>query len=162
MHISCRSDTYKSGHDYAGIVIYQYNGRSDWVTANGTRCKSGYIVIQDTNSNAVKQWNGAEPGKVHEAVYRNAFGEPVNHANVVGESFTLQQGMFQTEENRTFTNPSKVFTTCVKQIVKYWKEAGPSWAKTRTFKVEKLMSDPNYLEKRHKKTDREGRGCHIL
>ena len=54
-----------------------------------TRCKSGYIVIQYTDSNAVKQWEGTEPGAVHGAVYRNAFGESVDNAYVVREGFSL-------------------------------------------------------------------------
>ena len=50
MHISCKSDRYQSGHNYAGVILYQYNGKSDWRTANETHYKSGYIVIQDTDS----------------------------------------------------------------------------------------------------------------
>ena len=84
MHISCQSDTYRPSHNYAGVIIYQYEGKSDWRTANNTHCKSGYIVIQDTGSDKVKKWIGKEPGAVHGAVYRNAFGESVSNAHVVG------------------------------------------------------------------------------
>ena len=51
--------------------------------------KSGYIVIQDTDSENVKKWIGKECGQVHGAVYRNAFGESVKNAKVVGEGFAL-------------------------------------------------------------------------
>ena len=90
MHISCQSDMYQRGHNYAGVITYQYDGKSDWTTANGTRCKSGYIVIQDTDSENVKKWTGKEPGAVHGAVYRNAFGESVSKGNVVGEGFAYR------------------------------------------------------------------------
>ena len=92
MHISCKSDTYYPGHNYAGVIVYQYDGKSEWGTANNTHCKSGYIVIQDTDSENVKKWIGKEPGAVHGAVYRNAFGESVSEVNVVGEGFALRNG----------------------------------------------------------------------
>ena len=167
MHLSCRSDTYEDGREYAGVIIYQYNGKSEWRTANGTHCKSGNIVIQDTNSHAVKQWKRKEPGVVHGAVYRNAFGESVNNAYVVGESFALRKGIFDSSEIKTFRNRSSVFNNpkdsehhdnrkrmheisehCVKKIVEYWKKAGLSWVnKKRTFEVKELMSDldPEFL-----------------
>ena len=75
MRLSCQSDTYQKGHRYGGVIIYLYNGKSDWRTANNTHCLSGYIVIQDTDfKKSVKQWRN-EPGQVHGAVYRNTFGE---------------------------------------------------------------------------------------
>jgi hypothetical protein len=43
MHISCKSDKYKYGHKYGGIIIYQYNDKSEWRTTNNTHCKTGYI-----------------------------------------------------------------------------------------------------------------------
>ena len=69
MHISRKSGTYQPGHNYGGIIIYQYDGKSEWRTANNTHCKSGYIVIQDTDSENVKKLIGKEPGQVHGAVY---------------------------------------------------------------------------------------------
>ena len=98
MHISCQSDTYQPGHNYAGVIIYQYDGKSEWRTANNTHCKSGYIVIQDTDSENVKKWIGKEPGAVHGAVYRNAFGESVSEVNVVGEGFALRNGKYKVEK----------------------------------------------------------------
>ena len=94
MHISCQSDTYKPGHNYGGVIIYQYDSKSEWRTANNTRCKSGYIVIQDTDSENVKKWMSKEPGVVHGAVYRNAFDESVKKAEVVGEGFAIRKGKF--------------------------------------------------------------------
>ena len=85
--ISCKSDIYLGRYyNYGGVIIYQCDDiKSEWRTANNTHCKTGYIVIQDTDSENVKKWIGKEPGAVHGAVYRNAFGESVNEAEVVGE-----------------------------------------------------------------------------
>ena len=157
MHISCKSDTYEDGQEYAGVIIYQYYGKSEWRTANGTHCKSGYIVIQNTNSKAVKQWRGKEPGAVHGAVYRNAFGESVNTENVVGEGFSLRKEKSQIKfKNRSsvFNNPKdseyhdksktmhEISELCVHKIVEHWKTAGSSWVdKKRTFDVKDLLSD---------------------
>ncbi|CAB4013248.1 Hypothetical predicted protein [Paramuricea clavata] len=108
MHISCQSDTYEPNHNYGGVVIYQYNDKSEWRTANNTHCKTGYIVIQDTDSENVKKWIGIEPGAVHGAVYRNAFGESVNDAEVVGEGFAIRNDkLVETFEinSSVFNNP---------------------------------------------------------
>ena len=154
MHISCKSDTYKSGHNYGGIIIYQYNGKSEWRTANNTHCKSGYIVIQDTDSENVKQWI-KEPGKVHGAVFRNAFGESVTKANVVGEGFAVRNGESNVEKfeinSSVFNNPKysihhdhrrrmhELSEHCVGKIVEYWKTAGPRWVRQRNFEVKQLL-----------------------
>ena len=100
IHISCQSDMYQPGRDYGGVIIYQYNDKSEWRTANNTHCKTGYIVIQD-----VKRWKTDEPGVVHGAVYRNAFGESVNDAEVVGEGFAFRRnGKFEMCSG-VFNNP---------------------------------------------------------
>ncbi|CAB4013249.1 Hypothetical predicted protein [Paramuricea clavata] len=156
MHISCKSDTCQPGHDYGGIIIYQYNGKSEWRTANNTHCKSGYIVIQDTDSENVKKWM-KEPGQVHGAVYRNAFGESVTKANVVGEGFAVRNGESKVEKfeinSRVFNNPKdsihhdhrrrmhELSEHCVGKIVEYWKTAGPSWVRQRNFEVKQLLED---------------------
>ena len=156
MHISCQSDTYQSGHKYGGVALYQYNGKSDWRTANNTHCKSGYIVIQDTDSQKVKRWKSSEPGVVHGAVYRNAFGESKKKAEVVGEGFAIRHGKFEISSG-VFNNPqgsafhderrrmAELSEHCVRKIVEYWKAAGPafdSWSiPKRTFEVKDLLKD---------------------
>ena len=90
MHITCQFDTYYPGHNYAGVIIYQYDGKSEWRTANNAHCKTGYIVNEDTDSENVKKWIGKEPGQIHGAVYGNAFGESVSEGNGVGEGFALK------------------------------------------------------------------------
>ena len=153
IHISCKSDEYL-GHsfNYGGVIIYQYNGNSDWRTANNTHCKTGYIVIQDTDSENIKRWMSSEPGIVHGAVYRNAFGESVKDAEVVGEGFAVRNGKFEICSS-VFNNPQgsafhdqrrqmhELSRHCVKKVVRYWKRAGPSWVKQRNFGVKQLLED---------------------
>jgi hypothetical protein len=161
MHISCQSDIYQPGHNYGGVIIYQYNDKAEWRTANNTHCKSGYIVIQDTDSENVKQWMCKEPGVVHGAVYRNAFGESVNDAEVVGEGFAIRNDkLVETFEinSSVFNNPpGSVFHDdrrrmhelseyCVRKIVEYWKTAGPCWVSQRNFEVKQLIEDYSWEE----------------
>ena len=158
MHISCQSDTYYPGHNYAGVIIYQYDGKSEWRTANNTHCKSGYIVIQDTDSENVRKWIGKEPGQIHGAVYRNAFGESVSEGYVVGEGFALKEGECKVQKfeinSGVFNNPKnsiyhdhrrrmhELTEHCVGKIVEHWKTAGPSWLRRqRNYQVEELLED---------------------
>ena len=163
MHISCQSDTYYPGHNYAGVIIYQYDGKSEWRTANNTHGKTGYIVIQDTDSENVKKWIGKEPGQIHGAVYRNAFGESVSEGNVVGEGFALKEGECKVQKfeinSGVFNNPKgsiyhdhrrrmhELTEHCVGKIVEHWKTAGPSWQRRqRSFQVKELLEDLDYKQ----------------
>lgn len=151
MHISCKSDTYEPYNNYGGVIVYQYEGKSEWRTANDTHCKTGYIVIQDTDSKMIKKWK-KEPGKVHGAVYRNAFGESVDKAEVVGEGFAIRNGKFEMCSS-VFNNPRgsdfhdrrrrmhELSVHCVRKIVEYWKSAGPRWSRKRNFEVKQLLED---------------------
>jgi hypothetical protein len=153
MHISCKSDTYKPTYNYGGVIIYHYNGKSEWRTANNTHCKSGYIVIQDTDSENVKKWIGKEPGAVHGAVYRNAFGESVNDAEVVGEGFAIRNDKLVEINSSVFNNPQgsvfhdhrrrmhELSEECIKKVVEYWKTAGPCWLRQSNFEVKHLLKD---------------------
>ena len=150
MHISHHSDKYMPGHKYAGVIIYQYDGKSEWRTANNTHCKSGYIVIQDADSEKVKKLKKKERVDVHEAVYKNAFGESKNK-EVVGEGFTLSKdGKFK-NKSKSFNNPKRseyhdnrermheLNEHCVKKIVEGWKNG--ECVRHRNFKVKELLED---------------------
>lgn len=152
MHLSCKSHAYRPGHKYDGMIIYQYNGKSEWRTANNTHCLSGYIVIQDTNSESVKRWKEKEPGQVHGAVYRNTFGESVRKAKVVGEGFAVRERFEMV--SRVFNNPqgsefhdsrktmNEASVHCVRKIVDIWKQGGSSFvSRKRNFKVRALLED---------------------
>ena len=157
MHISCQSHTYQPGNNYAGVIIYQYDGKSEWRTANNTHCKSGYIVIQDTDSENVKKWIGEEAGQVHGAVYRNAFGESLKKAKVVGEGFAYRNGKCEFEKfeinSSVFNNPKgsvyhdhrrrmhELSEHCVGKIVEHWKTNGSSYFRQSNFQVKELLED---------------------
>ena len=98
IHISCESDAYQgTDYNYAGVIIYAYDGKTKWETRNGTRCKGGYLVIKDTGSRNVTEFRESDR-KVHGAVYRSAFGEEHNctcTCTFVGIFFTLiRQAVF--------------------------------------------------------------------
>ena len=60
LHISCKSDTYRgSEQKFGGVIIYSRNGQTDWRTANNTHCKSGYVVIMQTDTKDFKDLQAA-------------------------------------------------------------------------------------------------------
>ena len=99
IHISCQSDTYLAlDYKYGGIIVYARNVETDWYTANGTHCKSGYVVITQTDTKAFKilqaKWRH-EPGQVLGIIYRKAFGESCKGLKVVGEGFGIMNREFK-------------------------------------------------------------------
>ena len=158
IHISCQSDPYRESRSikYGGIIVYGRNGKMDWYTANGTHCKSGYVVIMRTDTAEFKElqrkWIN-EPGKVHGIIYRKAFGESYNDVNVVGEGFGIMDGEFKIisgafnpshgddyHDNSWEMHPKS--TQCVEKVVEWWKRAGPNFLKCQNHKVKNLLS-PN-------------------
>ena len=77
--------------------------------------------------------------------------------NVVGEGFALRNGKYKVERfeinSGVFNNPKgslyhderrrmhELSEHCVRKVVEYWKTAGPSWVRQRTFEVKKLLED---------------------
>ena len=121
-------------------------------SASKTHCLSGYIVIQDTDSESVKRWKEGEPGQVHGAVYRNTFGESVRKAKDVGEGFAVRERFEMV--SRVFNNPqgsefhdsretmNEAPVHCVRKIVDIWKQGGSSFvSRKRSFKVKDLLED---------------------
>ena len=95
IHISFKSDTYLGPHHkYGGIIVYGRNVETHWYTANGTHCKSGYVVIMRTDTSEFedlqRRWD--EPGRVQGIIYRKAFGESCKYENVVKEGFGIIEG----------------------------------------------------------------------
>ena len=68
---------------------------TDWIL-NRVHCKSGYIVVRDTNSCKVAHiiHFGNSQGQVHGAVYKSVFEEDVSN-NTIGEGFAVQGGKFK-------------------------------------------------------------------
>jgi hypothetical protein len=95
---------------------------------------------------------GKEPGVVHGAVYRNAFGESMKYAEVVGEGFSFcgnfksVSGSFNNPEGSEYHDKrdemSRVSDHCMRKIVDYWKEGGSCWtSRKRNFEVKELLKD---------------------
>ena len=151
IHISCQSDSYQgNAYSYAGVIIYSCDGKSEWKTANGTRCKSGYLVM-DTGTEKVKKYQGKSPGLVHGAVYRSAFGEECTTRHVNAEGFSIMKGEFKI--NSGVFNPAKdgyhddkrsmhpVSAGCIEKVIEFWKNAGKDYHSYRNFAVKDLLSD---------------------
>ena len=152
IHISCKSDAYRgTAYDYAGVIIYSSEGKSEWQTANGTRCKGGYLVIMDTGTEKVKKYQGESPGSVHGAVYRRAFGEQRKEGNVIGEGFSVRKGVFKInsgvfnwtpdgyhDEKKSMNDKT---AHCVEKVVNYWMEAGKDFLRCQNFKVQDLLNE---------------------
>ena len=150
IHISCKSDAYQ-GNDYryAGVIIYSCDGKSKWQTANGTRCKSGYLVIIDTSTKKVKKYQEKSPGLVHGAVYRSAFGEECTERKVNAEGFSVMNGEFKI--NSGVFNPAqdgyhdnkkymhKLSARYIKKVVDKWMEAADNFYGSRNFKIKDLQ-----------------------
>ena len=152
IHISCNSDAYQgTDYCYAGVIIYSCDHKSEWQTANGTRCKSGYLVIMDTGTEKVEQFRGKSPGQVHGAVYRSSFGEECNARIVIAEGFSVMNGNFKI--NSGVFNPAPdgyhdskksmhpYTSQCIEKVVDYWKEAGKHFLRCRNFKVQDLLKE---------------------
>ena len=151
LHISCKSDTYReSEHKYGGIVIYARNGQTDWYTANNTHCKSGYVVIMQTDTKEFQEkqrW--CESGQVHGTIYKIAFGESCDDVKVVGEGFGIIDGKFKTtsgafnpaygdyyHDNTVYMHPDSA--RYVEALVGIWKQAGPTFPARQNYSVKDL------------------------
>ena len=152
IHISSKSDAYQgTDYGYAGAIIYSCDGKSEWQTANGTRCKSGYVVIMDTRTEKVKKYQEKSPGLVHGAVYRSAFGEECTARHVNAEGFSVLKGEFKI--NSSVFNPAKdgyhddkrcmhpVSARCIRKVIEFWKNAGKDYHSSRNFAVKDLLRD---------------------
>ena len=150
IRISCKSDAYLGiGYSYAGVIIYSCDGKSEWQTANGTRCKSGYLVIMDTGTEKVKIYQGKSPGLVHGAVYRSAFGEECTERDVNAEGFSVMNGEFKI--NSGVFNPAQdgyhdnersmhqLSARCIKKVVDKWMEAADNFCEGRNYMVKDLQ-----------------------
>lgn len=152
LHISCQSDTYRgSEKKYGGIIIYSRNGASDWYTANNTHCKSGYVVIIQTDTKAFKDLQASwpnEPGRVHGIIYRKAFGESCKDLKVVGEGFGIVDGEFKiisgalNAADDAYHDDSFLMNEdtarYVKALVNIWKRAGPNFPERQNYSVWEL------------------------
>lgn len=154
LHISRQSDTYRGREQmYGGIIIYARNNETDWYTANGTHCKSGHVVIMQTDTGAFKNLQAAwpnEPGKVHGVIYKKAFGESCSGINVVGEGFGIINGEFMKTSgvfNPAYDNyhdssslMNQDSARYVEAVVNSWKDAGPNGLPNLEYSVQELSA----------------------
>ena len=152
LHISRQSDTYRGKErKYGGIIIYSRKGETDWYTANNTHCKSGHVVIMQTDTKGFKELQAAwprEPGKVHGIIYRKAFGESCKGLKVVGEGFGIMNGVFQINsgafnpvdddyhDNSSCMNQDSA--RYVEVVVNIWKRSGPKFPARQNYSVLEL------------------------
>ena len=107
-HVSCKSDKLKTmspKENYGGIVLYAYNGKTDWYL-NDIHCKTGYIVIKKTKN--IKHLMKSSQGQIHGAVFDSVFKDnsllgslvslvwpPTDMALTVGSGFAYYKGKWE-------------------------------------------------------------------
>lgn len=93
--ISCDSDNYVSGNDYAGAVIYAINGNFTWTNscgdAAGRNGRSFYIIIKCTNYWPSEAFNIPGQGIVHDYLIKNALGYDLSSSS---DRYTVCGGGF--------------------------------------------------------------------
>ena len=109
MHVSCKSDTfsyYSCGPNLAGIVLYNDGyGRTDWY-CNGIHCKSGYIILKNSDKSSFKGISGE--GQVHGAVYKSVFEQNIP-SKMVGGCFARYKNEWKYNGN-TFNARNNGYT----------------------------------------------------
>ena len=147
IHLSCASDAYQKGNNYAGFILYSHEGKTDWYL-NERHCKTGYLVIQNTAKQEVQRYVGVADGVVHGAVYMNVFGE--NIGNTVGEAFSYLDGTFKwrshsfnTRYPSSYHNQDKemaeITKKCISKILEEWKACEGCLPICRNYKVKDLI-----------------------
>jgi hypothetical protein len=149
IHLSCASDAYQQGNDYAGFILYSHDidGKTDWYL-NGKHCKTGYLVIQNTAKQEVQRYKGIADGLVHGPVYMNVFGEDIG--NTVGEAFSYIDDTFKWRPHALNTRyPSsyhdqdkemaEVTKKCVSKILEEWKACEGYLPTCRNYEVKDLL-----------------------
>lgn len=97
-----------------------------------------------------KKWS--ERGRVHDTIYRMAFGESCDDNGVkpvVGEGFGIIDGKFKTtsgvfnpdhddgyHDNEVYMHP--LSTQYVKALVDIWKQAGPNFPSKQNYSLKEL------------------------
>ena len=112
-------------NNYGGIVLYAYNGKSEWYL-NGIHCKSGYIIIKQTNID--NELPKSSLGQIHGSIYKSLFGCGCDK-NVVASGFAYINGKWRFKSasfNLNFNNYE--MTTCeiklLKTAIHNWRKYG--------------------------------------
>jgi hypothetical protein len=91
LHISCRSDKLTPVGMFAGIIFYQYDGKSDFTFPNGVHIRSGYMYIVKTETLDANKALDGQDGVVHGRAFMNLTGLPIDE-KFVGGGFSIQNG----------------------------------------------------------------------
>ena len=83
LHVSCRSDQHNAGVDKAGLIVYSYDDKIDFYL-NGIHCRSGYIIIKDTDN--IKHISSTNASIVHGKLFKWLFNQEID-SKVVGAGF---------------------------------------------------------------------------
>lgn len=95
LHFSCKSETVQPGslHNYAGMVLWAYDGQSDW-RINNVHCKSGYVYIRRTHGSGSIESEVSKCGQVHGKLYKSLFQIDPS-PSVVGTGFSYVNGVWK-------------------------------------------------------------------
>ena len=110
-HISCKSDQFTGDDDMMGIILYQYNGQTQW-ELNGIRCRSGYIYLCKSSHLTVSKDNkSSEYDSMHARCYKRLFGIDPDYSKIVGAGFAYNSKEKEHKwkyNSSTFNSPSKL------------------------------------------------------
>eukprot|EP01083_Nonionella_stella_P211489 764632_1 len=91
-HISCQSDAFDGISDMLGIVLYEYEGKTEW-KLNGIRCKSGYIYL--CQSKNLKNISSKPVNSWHARCYKKLFNQDPDFTKLIAGGFAFQDGQWK-------------------------------------------------------------------
>jgi hypothetical protein len=90
VHISCSSDSFDPEKDMVGLIVYSFDNLQRF-EFNGHRCRTGYILIKETNKIAHID---SDQGIVHGKLFKWFFGIEVD-LRFIGAGFSLCNGVLK-------------------------------------------------------------------
>ncbi|CAF2271037.1 unnamed protein product [Rotaria magnacalcarata] len=88
IHISCSSDRFDPYGNFVGMIVYGYNGQSDFYL-NGRHCRAGYMLIKNVNS-----INRIPADTMHKKLFKCFFGIDLP-SEFSGGGFAYQNGTWK-------------------------------------------------------------------
>ncbi|CAM4750276.1 unnamed protein product [Rotaria magnacalcarata] len=88
IHISCSSDRFDPYGNFVGMIVYGYNGQSDFYL-NGRHCRAGYMLIKNVNS-----INHIPTDTMHKKLFKWFFGIDLP-SEFSGGGFAYQNGTWK-------------------------------------------------------------------
>ena len=113
-YISIQSDKF-NGDNMVGIIIYQYDGKTEWVI-NNRIYRAPFIYL--CNSHKLKQIKSEPLDTWHERCYKKLFGINPDYRKIVGGGFAFKDNEWKFHSG-TFSAPDKNKQRNIK-IAKYY------------------------------------------